>query len=100
MTAPPPRTVTDTEILSALDFEPTLPCGHSQHATRHADQPASWWAHARCPKCGHEATYPICDSGRRDFLAADFVQDGRGCGAVYENPADVFVFTPLFGGGK
>lgn len=91
MTAPP--AITDADVLSALDFRPTLPCEHSQHATRHAvDQPATWMAHTWC-ECGRDRTYPICDSGRQRLLTLSWYCVM--CGAMHEAGARV-AFAPIF----
>ena len=52
----------DVGTIEHLDFEPTIPCEHSEHGERHADEPAMFLVrrHA-CPMCGRAAnTYALC----------------------------------------
>lgn len=60
-------TATATSSLTSLDFEPVLPCEHSQHAHLHLPgDPAAWIASYRCVNCGVELSdYLLCDSGKR-----------------------------------
>ena len=72
MTAVDVDTTLETDVLAGLDFDPLLPCEYEKHAQMHEpDDPAAWFVHAKCPHCGDEARYYLCDSGRRQFLMAE-----------------------------
>lgn len=66
---------TDTGTIEHLDFEPTIPCEHGQHATRHADEPAMFLVRRHtCVDCGARAKdYALCLSGWVDMSSG-----GRG----------------------
>lgn len=80
-------TLTDVETradaLSALDFEPALPCEHSTHDRLHQPgDPAAWVVLNICPSCGHTRSYLLCDSGHELFLRPDSMFECEFCGHI------------------
>lgn len=58
----------DTDLLTDLEWVPTLPCGHRKHTIRHIeDDPARWIVRVHCPGCDHRGEYLLCESGRQRF---------------------------------
>jgi len=81
----------DELVLTGLDFEPTLPCEHSQHERLHiVSECASWVAYVF--PCVHGSRYLICESGRRLFL--ELGVRCRECGVIYP-PGKGVSFYPL-----
>lgn len=56
------HTSTIATTIEHLDFTPSLPCEHSQHA-RHGDAPATLYVDATCRECGDSARYLLCLPG-------------------------------------
>lgn len=96
-----PQEALDLDILSALDFDPTPPCEHSQHHTKHVpDEFAAYVIITKCPKCQTQTTYNICESGRTHILnslCGCQTIPGRKVGCGYAAPGRDFIIacTPL-----
>lgn len=66
-------TVPAVESIEALDFDPEIPCEHSEHDYAHpGDEFAAWLVRAGCETCGIRLVYAICAPGLRAF------NEGRG----------------------
>lgn len=59
--------VTTLETIDHLDWERVPPYEHSQHATKHADEPAAYLVAGLCPQCAARTLLLICESGWADL---------------------------------
>ena len=66
-TLPDAPTLPGLALIEGIDMDAEVQCGHSQHLTHHADEPAAYIVRNQCP-CGGGATYPLCESGWRRFV--------------------------------
>ena len=68
-----PTTTLDPTTVEDLDFEPDLPCEHSDHNTLHVpEQPAAYLvAFGPCPECGRGYEALMCQSGWERFCKID-----------------------------
>jgi hypothetical protein len=74
-------TITELETIEHLDFQPELPCEHSNHEYGHVPhRPAAYliWGHTSC--CGQNREFLLCERGWQ--LGGRGVMCSR-CGAVY-----------------
>ena len=80
----------DVAAIEHLDFEPTIPCEHSAHAARHADEPAMFLVgRDACPRCGRSAkTYALCLSGWELMGRVGIRCPPHRGGCGYESPRD------------
>lgn len=55
----------DVDVLSDLDFQPSLPCELQSHDRLDAGNlPAVWRAFGWCPGCHYRVDFLLCEPGR------------------------------------
>lgn len=98
MTVQPVETDTLIDIAALVGEMDAVPCDSKSHARQHADEPASHYARAMCPRCTFDHIRAYCPS-MMDAIANDGLIQCQQCFVMTRASACIIILGPV-GGSK